>query len=198
MSWTDERIATLRKLWREGLTASQIARMIGGMSRNAVIGKAHRIGLAGRVTRDRKRDHFGGMAKPTKDLTKVTKQARKPAPKPSPIRELLRDLPTEPLPPVDTMPAQVSFNDLEDHHCRAIVAEHLPFDGDRKIYCGKRKEPGKVYCACHVRRYETAAQVYAKYPSYSPMPSFGGVSGRVTRATQQAFDNAAEFLKEPT
>lgn len=162
--WTDERVEALTKLWIEGLTASQIARIIGGMSRNAVIGKAHRIGLAGRVTRDRKRDHLGGMAKPTKDLTKVTKQARKPAPKPSPIRELIRDIPTEPLPPVDTMPAQVSFNDLEDKHCRAITVEHLPFNADRKIYCGERRVLGTSYCECHLRRYATPVFVKKTHP----------------------------------
>lgn len=45
MSWTDERIETLRKMWESGMTASQIAEQLGGISRNAVIGKAHRLGL---------------------------------------------------------------------------------------------------------------------------------------------------------
>jgi GcrA cell cycle regulator len=48
MSWTDERIATLQKMWARGATASQIADELGGVSRNAVIGKAHRLGLKGR------------------------------------------------------------------------------------------------------------------------------------------------------
>lgn len=48
MSWTDERIATLQKLWEGGATASQIAEELGGVSRNAVIGKAHRLGLKSR------------------------------------------------------------------------------------------------------------------------------------------------------
>ena len=45
MSWTDERIATLTKMWESGATASQIADELGGVSRNAVIGKAHRLKL---------------------------------------------------------------------------------------------------------------------------------------------------------
>ena len=45
MSWTDERIETLRTMWEAGQTASQIAEALGGVSRNAVIGKAHRLGL---------------------------------------------------------------------------------------------------------------------------------------------------------
>src|ERR1700750_2177262 len=45
MSWTDERIERLKKMWAQGATASQIADELGGVSRNAVIGKAHRLGL---------------------------------------------------------------------------------------------------------------------------------------------------------
>ncbi|MEP0942851.1 MAG: GcrA family cell cycle regulator [Rhizobiaceae bacterium] len=49
MSWTDERVARLAKLWAEGLSASQIAADLGGVTRNAVIGKVHRLGLSGRA-----------------------------------------------------------------------------------------------------------------------------------------------------
>ena len=50
LSWTDERVALLRKLWDEGLSASRIAaELAGGVTRNAVIGKVHRLGLSGRV-----------------------------------------------------------------------------------------------------------------------------------------------------
>lgn len=48
MSWTDERIDTLKRMWNSGLTATQIAEELGGVSRNAVIGKAHRLGLPAR------------------------------------------------------------------------------------------------------------------------------------------------------
>ena len=48
MSWTDERIETLKKMWDSGMTATQIAEELGGVSRNAVIGKAHRLGLPAR------------------------------------------------------------------------------------------------------------------------------------------------------
>lgn len=48
MSWTDERITTLKTMWEKGTTASQIAEALGGVSRNAVIGKAHRLGLQAR------------------------------------------------------------------------------------------------------------------------------------------------------
>jgi GcrA cell cycle regulator len=51
--WTDERVEQLKSLWTEGLSASQIARVLGGVTRNAVIGKVHRLGLAGRASPSR-------------------------------------------------------------------------------------------------------------------------------------------------
>ena len=50
MSWTDERVETLKRMWAEGQSASQIAKELGGVTRNAVIGKVHRLGLSNRVT----------------------------------------------------------------------------------------------------------------------------------------------------
>ncbi len=71
MSWTDERIESLRNMWEKGLTASQIADELGGVSRNAVIGKAHRLGLKSRPS-------------PVKATEKVAKPAKAPAaPKPA-------------------------------------------------------------------------------------------------------------------
>ena len=49
MSWTDEKVAKLKELWGKGSTASQIAEVIGGISRNAVIGKAHRLNLSAKI-----------------------------------------------------------------------------------------------------------------------------------------------------
>ena len=71
MSWTDERIEQLRSMWEKGLTASQIADELGGVSRNAVIGKAHRLGLKSRPS-------------PVKATDKPAKPAKAPAaPKPA-------------------------------------------------------------------------------------------------------------------
>ncbi|PQM27085.1 GcrA cell cycle regulator [Sphingopyxis lindanitolerans] len=69
MSWTDERIEQLRNMWEKGLTASQIADELGGVSRNAVIGKAHRLGLKSRPS-------------PVKATEKVAKAPKPVAPKP--------------------------------------------------------------------------------------------------------------------
>ncbi len=53
MAWTEDRVELLKKLWAEGLSASQIARTMGDVTRNAVIGKVHRLGLSGRATTSR-------------------------------------------------------------------------------------------------------------------------------------------------
>ena len=53
MGWNEERVELLKKLWAEGLSASQIASRLGGVTRNAVIGKVHRLGLSGRATSSR-------------------------------------------------------------------------------------------------------------------------------------------------
>lgn len=71
MSWTDERIETLRKMWDSGMTATQIAEELGGVSRNAVIGKAHRLGLASRPS-------------PVKPNAPEAKATPAPAPTPAP------------------------------------------------------------------------------------------------------------------
>ena len=75
MSWTDERIGTLRKMWEGGATASEIATELGGVSRNAVIGKAHRLGLKARPSPVK--------ANEKKKATTAPKKPAAPAPKPA-------------------------------------------------------------------------------------------------------------------
>ena len=76
MSWTDERIATLTKMWESGATASQIADELGAVSRNAVIGKAHRLGLKSRPSPVKAND----TAKKAKPATPARKPVAKTAP----------------------------------------------------------------------------------------------------------------------
>lgn len=71
MSWTDERVAKLSKLWADGLSASQIATELGGVTRNAVIGKVHRLGLSGRV----KSNTGGGAGKARRKTTTAPRPA---------------------------------------------------------------------------------------------------------------------------
>jgi GcrA cell cycle regulator len=76
MSWTDERIERLKKMWAQGATASQIADELGGVSRNAVIGKAHRLGLEQRPSPVKP-----GEEKEVKRAAAPAAAAPKPAPK---------------------------------------------------------------------------------------------------------------------
>ena len=78
MSWTDERVETLKKMWAEGQSASQIAKELGGVTRNAVIGKVHRLGLSNRV---------GGAAAEEETVTEapVAKPVEAPKPTPEPV-----------------------------------------------------------------------------------------------------------------
>ena len=76
MNWTDERVETLKKLWADGLSASQIAAELGGVTRNAVIGKVHRLKLSSR----------GRATAAAPRPKKAPGTGAKPAPRPQPIR----------------------------------------------------------------------------------------------------------------
>ncbi len=100
MSWTDERIDQLKAMWEKGLTASQIADELGGVSRNAVIGKAHRLGLQSRPS----------PVKPN-EAPKKAAPVRKPAPeaeapKPAAPVQHSAPAPARPAPSVAPAPAQ--------------------------------------------------------------------------------------------
>ncbi|TMJ19615.1 MAG: GcrA cell cycle regulator [Alphaproteobacteria bacterium] len=104
MSWTDERIDRLKALWTKGMTASHIADELGGVSRNAVIGKAHRLGLQARPS----------PVKPNEPepKPKKTKELPEAAPAPAPPRpvaaEASRPAPARPEPKPAPAPADAS------------------------------------------------------------------------------------------
>jgi GcrA cell cycle regulator len=83
MSWTDERVETLKRMWNEGQSASQIAKELGGVTRNAVIGKVHRLGLSNRV--GGKEDEDEGSPAPAPAAS--TKPEAAPRPEPAPRTE---------------------------------------------------------------------------------------------------------------
>ena len=78
MSWTDERVETLKRMWSEGQSASQIAKELGGVTRNAVIGKVHRLGLSNR------NDDSAAAAKPAPEAAAPAQPEPAPAPEPRP------------------------------------------------------------------------------------------------------------------
>jgi len=139
MGWNDERIALLKKLWSEGQSASQIAMRLGGVTRNAVIGKVHRLGLSGRVDpckrvpRARRVDH-----KP-KARTRVSALSH--------LKKVLAVI--DPLPdPAAPLPGAklVSLVDLDDRGACRFPHGEGPF-----TFCGCPAVPGALYCADHAR-----------------------------------------------
>ncbi|MEM8838740.1 MAG: GcrA family cell cycle regulator [Pseudomonadota bacterium] len=153
MAWTDERVEQLKKLWNDGLSASQIAGELGGVTRNAVIGKVHRLGLSGRtkaggtVSRNRpqrapsqtprsKRQDIGGIVGNT--ALKISPDANPetlPQPRPRKFEEL-----------VIPISERATIMQLSEYTCRWPIGD--PMDDDFH-FCGRKTEDGVPYCSYH-------------------------------------------------
>ncbi|MBU7580985.1 MAG: GcrA cell cycle regulator, partial [Porphyrobacter sp.] len=125
MSWTDERIATLRKMWEGGATASEIATELGGVSRNAVIGKAHRLGLKSRPSPVKANEQKKKAAAP------AAKKPSAPAPvtaarAPTEPAERIAAEPAERPVPRAAAPAAPRTEPVADSAAPAAPAENLP------------------------------------------------------------------------
>ncbi|MFK7840448.1 MAG: GcrA family cell cycle regulator [Bdellovibrionales bacterium] len=132
MSWTDDRVATLKKLWGEGKTAAEIAKELGGVTRNAVIGKAHRLKLSNRVS-------------PIQQSKKVAapkpqNQNKKPA-EPGQPRKKIKEY-------VDDGRERIPLSDLKPGQCRWPMGD--PRDKDFG-FCGCKALPNLPYCLEHAQ-----------------------------------------------
>lgn len=152
-TWTDERVELLKKLWTDGMSASQIATALGNVTRNAVIGKVHRLGLSGRPK----------DAKPASATPRPRKSSRAPsAPAPiapqangnvvlSPISiPSFREEP-EALSEEDVALAtseRVTIMDLRESMCRWPMGD--PTKPEFR-FCGARSITGLPYCTHHAR-----------------------------------------------
>lgn len=96
MSWTDERIDQLKQMWERGMTASQIADELGGVSRNAVIGKAHRLGLQARPSPVKATDPAPKAAAPQPRKPAPAADAATPAAAPRPVAVKPKEKPAAP------------------------------------------------------------------------------------------------------
>ena len=142
MEWSNERIEQLRSLWRDGLSASQIAAALGGVTRNAVIGKAHRLGLTGRPSPIKSRP--AGMPRPRVRRPKLERPqvAARPAAA-APARRI------EPAPvELEDMPGATILT-LTDRICKWPVGD--PRDTNFH-FCGRVSAEGVPYCTEHARR----------------------------------------------
>jgi GcrA cell cycle regulator len=150
MAWNDERVELLKRLWTEGLSASQIASRLGGVTRNAVIGKVHRLGLSGRATSTRsvaprpRRMHAPRQHRsPTVMYGTRGNVALKPTfheeiePEPAPVEELF-------IPPAE----RATILSLKEAMCRWPVGD----PGAEDFYfCGRKTSGSHPYCEHHAR-----------------------------------------------
>jgi GcrA cell cycle regulator len=150
MGWTEERVELLKKLWAEGLSASQIAGRLGGVTRNAVIGKVHRLGLSGRATSSRSSAPRPRRAQAPRQnrapsLTFGTRgnAALKPSyeaeydPAPAPVTEL-----------VIPLHERATILTLKESMCRWPIGDPTE---EAFHFCGRKKEGGVPYCEHHAR-----------------------------------------------
>lgn len=160
MRWTDERKEILKKLWAEGLSASMIASRLGGVTRNSVISKVHRLGLSGRTTTKRLAQSRGGKM----GAKRVRAQQRAAAAAAKPQSALQRAFaagpePFEPRPALEVpMSQRKVLDDLNPGDCR------FPYGDGPFTFCVRPKVDGLSYCADH-------AQICFQPPAISRRPS---------------------------
>ncbi len=155
MSWTDERVDLLRKLWTDGLSASQIAAELGGVTRNAVIGKVHRLGLSGRAKGSNQsntgRRKAAAAKSPSFTKTQKTSNGNQP-------RAATQSAPVRPAPVVDVpKPVALMLNllQLTDSTCRFPIGDPQE---ENFGFCGSSPRDSDPYCEYHCRiAYQPAA-----------------------------------------
>jgi GcrA cell cycle regulator len=155
-TWTDERVELLKKLWNDGLSASQIAAEIGNITRNAVIGKVHRLGLSGRarpqsVAQPRARKAPAarptGASPPNHGLH--TRGATALASLPQRMAEAAPEAAPQVNPDVVVpFSERVTIMELKESMCRWPLGD--PTTAEFR-YCGSRSEVGTPYCQYHCR-----------------------------------------------
>jgi len=131
MGWTEERVEQLKQLWADGLSASQIARQLGGVTRNAVIGKVHRLGLAGRAT----------PARAERPRMQVARRVARPRPAP-----MIQVPIVEKDPVVDDQGRKTTVLTISDRMCKWPIGDPSTAEFH---FCGHPPKVGSPYCEAH-------------------------------------------------
>ncbi|MDE1172076.1 MAG: GcrA family cell cycle regulator [Parvibaculaceae bacterium] len=149
--WTDERVELLKKLWADGLSASQVAKQLGGVTRNAVIGKVHRLGLSGRVTPNRParvrpatQERAPSRPRMTNEAATVRTAPAKEAP--AHMQAAAEAKAVEAFEPERRELATVLT--LTERTCKWPIGD----PGSPEFhFCGKRRDSGSPYCTDHAK-----------------------------------------------
>ena len=131
MSWTDEKVAKLKALWGKGNTASQIAEILGGVSRNAVIGKAHRLNLSGKIVTKK----ISNSNQPTKFKISNTRKTRR-----GKFKSLIIEKDFEPENPKQ-------LEELDENSCKWPIGHP---DEKNFYFCGRTSLKDFSYCKLHL------------------------------------------------
>lgn len=144
VDWNDANIKTLKDLWADGWSCSQISTRIPGSTRSAIIGKIHRLGLSGRTTLHRT-PHPPPRARKPRKLPKPGTHGLFPWPS---VFGRAPKFASTPLPKANEADvARKTLLELDDHECRFPVGDESP-----QRLCALEKIPGLPYCEAHVRR----------------------------------------------
>lgn len=139
MGWTDERVDLLKKLWQDGLSASQVARQLGGVTRNAVIGKVHRLGLSGRAEPSRPRQGPSRTARPRRAAGRSPGRSRASQPQPRPPGG-------RSVPYVEPLAGTATPLTLGAHMCKWPIGDPV---SESFTFCGRGALANGSYCTCH-------------------------------------------------
>jgi GcrA cell cycle regulator len=146
MTWTDERVELLKKLWADGLSASQIAGELGGITRNAVIGKVHRLGLSGRAKSPS--SSAPRVRKPRSHMLRVSRSSMRGNTALALAYDLESELEPEPVELVIPVEQRRSLLELNESTCRWPIGDP---SGSEFYFCGGTPITGLPYCAHHSR-----------------------------------------------
>ena len=135
MSWTDEKVESLKKLWGSGKTASQIAEIIGGISRNAVIGNAHRLNLSAKIKTRTATSNQNFDKSTSEKNTQISKRGRR-----SKFKSLIIEKDFEPESPKQ-------LEELDENTCKWPIGHP---DEKSFYFCGRSSLKEFSYCKLHL------------------------------------------------